>query len=272
MVAVGLVLTYQATGVFNFAFGAQAYTSAFVFTWLVQNEHFPIWLAFVLSVVILAPVLGLVFDRYLFRKIPNSNTTAKLVTGISLFVGIPALLPVHLRRARTIYNPPSILFNPERRVLPRRRYAVQRDLPELGGGPPRWSWSPWSILMRFTNLGLQMRGAVESRRLVQLDGVNAGRVVAIAWAISSLMAGLAGVLLAPAQRPAPGPGLRHADGGRLRRRRLGGPAFHAHRRPGRRFSSGSPTPSSRAICRRAASGRRRRLDLVALRRARWPPC
>ena len=32
MVAVGLVLTYQATGVFNFAFGAQAYLSAFIFT------------------------------------------------------------------------------------------------------------------------------------------------------------------------------------------------------------------------------------------------
>ena len=30
--AVGLVLTYQATGVFNFAFGAQAYASAFIFT------------------------------------------------------------------------------------------------------------------------------------------------------------------------------------------------------------------------------------------------
>ena len=51
IVAVGLVLTYQATGVFNFAFGAQAYTSAFIFTLLVQNEHMPIWLAFVISVV-----------------------------------------------------------------------------------------------------------------------------------------------------------------------------------------------------------------------------
>ena len=51
--------------------------------------------------------------------------------------------------------------------------------------------------MRFTSLGLQMRGAVESRRLIELDGVNAGRVVAMAWAISGLMAGLAGVLLAP---------------------------------------------------------------------------
>ena len=32
LVAVGLVLTYQATGVLNFAYGAQAYLSAFVFT------------------------------------------------------------------------------------------------------------------------------------------------------------------------------------------------------------------------------------------------
>ncbi len=53
------------------------------------------------------------------------------------------------------------------------------------------------IMMRFTPLGLQMRGAVESRRLVQLDGVNAGGVVAVAWVISSFLAGLAGVLLAP---------------------------------------------------------------------------
>ena len=54
-----------------------------------------------------------------------------------------------------------------------------------------------TILLRFTSLGLQMRGAVESRRLVQLDGVNANGVVAVAWIISSFMAGLAGVLLAP---------------------------------------------------------------------------
>jgi len=39
LVAVCLVLTYQATGVFNFAFGAQAYASAFVFTYLTQYKN-----------------------------------------------------------------------------------------------------------------------------------------------------------------------------------------------------------------------------------------
>ena len=196
MVAVGLVLTYQATGVFNFAFGAQAFTSAFIFTWLVQNENFPIWLAFVVSVPILAPALGLVFDRYLFRKIPNSNTTAKLVTGITLFVGIPALLPIDLRHRQPL-QPPEHPVQSGCRVLPHRRYAVQRDLHDAVVATAVML-AALVALMRFTNLGLQMRGAVESRRLVQLDGVNSGRVVAFAWAISSLMAGLAGVLYAPA--------------------------------------------------------------------------
>ncbi|HEV3264456.1 MAG TPA: ABC transporter permease [Acidimicrobiales bacterium] len=195
IVAVGLVLTYQATGVFNFAFGAQAYTSAFVYTKLVQNEQLPVWLAFVLSVVILAPLLGLIFDRFLFRKIPNTNATAKLVTGISLFVGIPALLPV-LFGSQNQYNSPSILFNPNT-VYFRVAQTPVNGIYLSSVVVTAAVLVALVVLMRFTNLGLQMRGAVESRRLVQLDGVNSGRVIATAWAVSSLLAGLAGVLLAP---------------------------------------------------------------------------
>ena len=51
--AVGLVLTYQATGVFNFGYAAQAYVSAFVFGWLVQVHQAPVWLAFLVAVVAL---------------------------------------------------------------------------------------------------------------------------------------------------------------------------------------------------------------------------
>ncbi|HEX4245748.1 MAG TPA: ABC transporter permease [Acidimicrobiales bacterium] len=195
IVAVGLVLTYQATGVFNFAFGAQAYTSAFVYTKLVQDDHLPIWLAFFLSVVVLAPLLGLIFDRYLFRKIPNTNTTAKLVTGIALFVGIPALLPVLFGSANQ-YNSPSILFDPNT-VYFRIASTPINGIYLSSVVITAVVLVALVVLMRFTNLGLQMRGAVESRRLVQLDGVNSGRVIATAWAVSSFMAGLAGVLLAP---------------------------------------------------------------------------
>ncbi|HEX3566974.1 MAG TPA: hypothetical protein VHU17_16515, partial [Acidimicrobiales bacterium] len=141
------------------------------------------------------PLLGLIFDRYLFRKIPNTNTTAKLVTGIALFVGIPALLPVLFGSANQ-YNSPSILFNPDVvyfRVANTPINGIYLSSVVVTAAV----LVALIILMRFTNMGLQMRAAVESRRLVQLDGVNSGRVIAIAWAVSSFMAGLAGVLLAP---------------------------------------------------------------------------
>jgi branched-chain amino acid transport system permease protein len=197
LMAVGLVLTYQATGVFNFAFGAQAYASAYIFAWLIQSRGLPIWVSFLLSVVVFAPGLGLLFDRLLFRRIPNTNNTAKIVTGISLAVGIPQLLPV-IFGTGNVYNVPSVAFNPN---------DVYFHLP---GTPVDGTFLSSVVftagilvvlvlLMRFTPLGLQMRGAVESRRLVQLDGINANSVVAVAWMISGLMAGLAGVLLAPVE-------------------------------------------------------------------------
>ena len=127
------------------------------------------------------------------------------------------------------------------------------------------------VLMRFTPLGLQMRGAVESRRLVQLDGVNAGRVVAMAWAVSGLMAGLAGVLLAPPLRPASVPELHHPDGGGHRRRRLGVlrsmpiAAVVA-------ILHGRGRAVARATSRRPASGHSASLPVPALHRAGRSPC
>lgn len=194
IVAVGLILTYQATGVFNFAFGAQAYASAFIMAWLVQSHGFPVWAAFLLAVVVLAPALGLAFDRFLFSKIPNTNNMAKVVTGICLLVGIPTLLPVILG-SNEFFNPPQILFSS-------RVYFTVASAPVTGTILNAVLVTAVVLvllvgLLRFTGLGLQMRGAVESRRLVQLDGVNAGGVVSVAWMVSSLLAGLAGVLLAP---------------------------------------------------------------------------
>jgi branched-chain amino acid transport system permease protein len=201
IVAVGLVLTYQATGVFNFAFGSQAFAAAFVFTLLTQNEHWSGFPAFVVSVVVMSPLIGLAFDHFFFRHIANSNSMAKVVCSLCLFVGIPSVLPVifgaqNLDATATMlpfFNPNVVYFTwfetPINGIYLSTITVTAVVLVAL------------TVLLRFTSLGLQMRGAVESRRLVQLDGVNSGGVVAIAWATSSFMAGLAGVLLAPIYGP-----------------------------------------------------------------------
>jgi branched-chain amino acid transport system permease protein len=197
LVAVCLVLTYQATGVFNFAFGAQAFASAFIFTYLTEYRNWSGFEAFLLTVVVMGPVVGWAFDRLLFRHIPNSNSTAKMVCSLALLVGIPDLLPV-LFGPQNLDATATILpfFNPN--VV----YFMIAGTPINGIYLSTISVTvvvliALTILLRYTALGLQMRAAVESRRLVQLDGVNGIGVVSVAWIVSSFMAALAGVLFAP---------------------------------------------------------------------------
>jgi branched-chain amino acid transport system permease protein len=196
--AVGLVLTYQTTGVFNFGYGAQAYASAFVFAWLVDDHAWPTWAAFLCAVGVLGPGLGLVFDRFLFRRIPSTNTTAKIVTGLSLLVGIPALLPVVLGNGNLV-GAPSVVFNPATVY-----FHLGASVPVNGTYLSAVLFTVAMLvvlvlLLRTTHLGLEMRAAAESSRLLALEGVDAPRVTATAWAVSGLMAGLAGVLLAPTE-------------------------------------------------------------------------
>jgi ABC-type branched-subunit amino acid transport system permease subunit len=54
-----------------------------------------------------------------------------------------------------------------------------------------------TLLFRYSTVGLQMRAVVESPRMTELAGINADRVSASSWMLSSLFAGLAGVLIAP---------------------------------------------------------------------------
>jgi branched-subunit amino acid ABC-type transport system permease component len=194
LVAIGLVLTYRSTGVFNFAFGAQAYVAALVYT--VLTEHgVARGTAGVLVILVLSPVLGVIFDRLVFSRIASANVAAKTVAALGLMVGLPALASVIFGPA-TRNAPPSLLFNVNNVVLhvdgtPINGEQLSTVLVTLA------VLAVLSTVLRKTVLGLSMRAAVESPRMLRLQGVASGRVTASAWAVSSAMAGLAGILLAP---------------------------------------------------------------------------
>jgi ABC-type branched-subunit amino acid transport system permease subunit len=193
IVAVGLVLTYQTTGVFNFGFGAQAYTSALLFTILV-DRGVGTWAAFVVAVVVVAPLIGLVLERFLFRHIAPSNVTGKVVSAVAVFVALPELLAVVFGSAQR-FAPPTLFFDQG------TVYLHLLSTPINGLELETLVVTALVVLLvaafRSTPLGLQMRGAVESPRLLELECVRADRVSASAWMFSSFLAGLAGVLLAP---------------------------------------------------------------------------
>ena len=69
LVAMSFVLTYKTSGVFNLAFGAQAFISAATYFELHVRRDWPIWSAVLVAVVLVAPVLGLLLERLIFRHV-----------------------------------------------------------------------------------------------------------------------------------------------------------------------------------------------------------
>lgn len=194
IVAMGLVLTYRTTGVFNFGFGAQAFLSAYVYTVLTE-DGVSVPLAFLISVVILAPALGWALDRFLFRRIPPTNTTGKLVSAVAVLVALPQIVTL-LFGSSTRFAPPTLFLNPGRVYF----HAFSTPINGLELETVIVTVVTvvlLSLVLRGSQLGMTIRAAVESPRLLELEGVRSERVLSVAWMGSSLMAGLAGVLLAP---------------------------------------------------------------------------
>lgn len=198
LLAIGLVLTYKTSGVFNLAFGAQAFASAAIIYDLRERHHWPLAAAFLFAVVVVGPLFGLVLDRALFRHLGGASWVVKLVSALGLLVAIPEI--VRLWFGTTLqFAPPSVapLFGiDERHVFRAGDLNLSADeaatvvatvLIVIGLG----------LLFRYSAIGLQMRAVVESPRLVELLGVDSERVGLFSWMLSSTLAALAGVLLAP---------------------------------------------------------------------------
>ncbi|MFG2640047.1 ATP-binding cassette domain-containing protein [Streptomyces sp. NPDC048370] len=206
LLATGLVLSYSASGLFNFAHGATAYLCALAFYELHSGFGWPAVPTALLLVCVVAPGLGRGLDRLMFRKLAGVGETAQIVATIGLLVALPAagLWAVELL---------------ERAGAPVLPAENQFGLPGVGPSPAE-SWQlldgvgidsdqliTWVatalaaaglwVLMRHTRLGLLLRAAVDNRSLTELRGISADRLSSIAWMLSSGLAGLAGVLATP---------------------------------------------------------------------------
>lgn len=198
LVALGFVLAYKTSGVFNLAFGAQAYVSAAMYFHARTEWGWSIVPAVVVSVVVLAPLLGLVLERLIFRHLRTGSSVAKLVVAIGLSVALPSLFDVIVGFEAVAGRTPEGIVPGGASVFydPFGIYAFSRD--ELVAmGVAVAGMAALAALFRWTAIGLQMRAVVESPRMTELNGIRADRVSAVSWALSSLFAGMAGVLIAP---------------------------------------------------------------------------
>lgn len=214
LMAAGLVLTYQTSGVFNVGHGAVAFVTAVVFYICNQPTSngglgLPTPVAAVIAVVLFAPLLGLALDVLLFRRLASTPESTRLVGAIGVLIALPAgflllvdfvnevfgqSLPTVTGDAGT--SPPGLGPAPPHVYTITRGVTVNSDQVAVLVAATLAAVGLW-VLMRHTRLGLETRAGVDRPALARLRGIDTVRSSRIVWALASMMAGLAGVLIAP---------------------------------------------------------------------------
>ena len=87
LVALGFVLIYKASGVFNFAQGAMVFFAALTFVGLQEKFALPFWGAFVLALAVMV-VLGILTERIVLRPLVNQPqiTLFMATIGLAFFI------------------------------------------------------------------------------------------------------------------------------------------------------------------------------------------
>ncbi|MEU5952827.1 ATP-binding cassette domain-containing protein [Streptomyces sp. NPDC047525] len=206
LLATGLVLSYSASGLFNFAHGATAYLCALAFYELHSGFGWPAVPTALLLVCVVAPALGWGLDRLMFRKLARVGETAQIVATIGLLVALPALglwvvellqdAGASVKPAENQFGLPGVGPSPATSWQLMDGVGIDSDQLITWVATAVVAVGLW-ILMRHTPLGLRLRAAVDNRSLVELRGMSADRLSSVAWMLSSGLAGLAGVLATP---------------------------------------------------------------------------
>lgn len=189
--AMGLVVTYRTTGLFNFAHGAIGTAAAYGFFTLREDLGLPTPLAFVLALGVLAPLLGVVLDLTLFRNVDGASQATKIVLTMALLIVLQGgIVAIYGATARTM--PP---------FLPTRTFRV-------GGVNVGWDQvivfvlglavlGALTLFFGRSRVGTAMRGLVDDADLVAAAGFSTRRLRALTWALGGATAGFAGILFSP---------------------------------------------------------------------------
>ena len=192
LTAMGLVVTYTTSGIFNFAQGSIGMIGAYVYWELSQAHGWPSWLALLVVVGLVAPLLGAGLERVVVRRLENAALEARLTVTI-------ALLLLGIAAATAIWDPATS------RTVPQVFNGHQVS---IGGVVLTWhqliivvtALGAAGLLRLFflrTRAGIATRAVVDDRELAALTGAAPARYAQLGWAMGCALAALAGILIAP---------------------------------------------------------------------------
>ena len=205
IIALGIVLIYRSSEVFNFAHGQLLMLGAFVTWWFAGADengselfNLPLWAAIPLAILAMAG-LGLLIERLALRP----------MTGQPLL----AIVLMTLGLAQLLEGSAAIIFG----IQPKNNFPAPFSPSDVITVPFPGAFNDTIIIkqallatfivaivaaivfmlyFQYTRTGLAMRATSEDHELARSVGINVPRVFGLSWAIAGIVATVGGVLLA----------------------------------------------------------------------------
>ncbi len=191
LVALGFVLIYKASGVFNFAQGAMVFFAALTFVGLQEKFGLPFWGAFVLALAAMV-VLGILTERIVLRPLVNQPqiTLFMATIGLSFFIeGLAQLIwGTNVRRLDI-----GIKDEPIAAVLERFDMAISSfDLTAaLVAGV---LVTALAVFFQVTRVGRALRAVADDHQAALAVGIPLKQIWAIVWSVAGFVALVAGLM------------------------------------------------------------------------------
>jgi branched-chain amino acid transport system permease protein len=190
LVALGFVLIYKASGVFNFAQGAMVFFAALTFVSLVERG-WNFWLALVVTLAVMV-VLGLATERVVLRPLVNQ-------AQITLFMATIGLTFVLEGLSQLIWGS--------------QPHGLELGIPDV---PMEWLSQKWNInisqfdlfaafiagalvavlavFFQKTRIGRALRAVADDHQAALAVGIPLQHIWAIVWAVAGFVALVAGLM------------------------------------------------------------------------------
>ena len=191
LAALGIVLSYRASGILNFASGATGAVGAFAFYLAIQDGWS--WAAALPLGVVTGGIVGFITYYLAMRLLRTTSQLGKLVATLGIMASIDSIVSLTLEkngfRLVNGFLPVTPIHIAQGITIGENRLILIGIAVVLAAG--------LSLIYKFTRFGLATSAVAENRRAASALGTSPSVIEASNFIIAGALASLAAILLAP---------------------------------------------------------------------------
>jgi branched-chain amino acid transport system permease protein len=189
LIALGLVIIYKSSSIFNFAHGDFMLAGVYVSLTLMSALGINPWISLIVAMIV-SLVLGFIIERGFLSPLVGQPLLSAIMMTLGLSVFLKGIIGI-------IWGPAYATFPP---MLPQGTLNIGGVLVSIDQlcafVVALILFGIFSVFFWRTNLGLAMRATSEEHRLTESLGINVKNMLAVTWGIAFVVATIGGVLLA----------------------------------------------------------------------------